>query len=239
MMTIEMLKDEAYKDAIVIFSNTGKENEETLQFVHAVDQHIGGRVVWLEFDPVTKFRLVTFETASRDGKPFEDIITKRKFLPNKVARFCTQELKIRPMKQYLQSIGWTHWTNHVGIRYDEPRRHAKMQDALRKDVFDVNHPLFDWKVTKADVLRYWRNMPFDLQLPDHYGNCDLCFLKGMKKKQAIARQNPEKFDWWIRMEKKVGSTFMSEMSYTAVRDFVSRSPEFSFDDSIECFCNAD
>lgn len=239
-MTIELLKDERYKDAVVLFSNTGKENEATLEFVNEVDKLIGGRIVWVEYDnpPDNWFNVVTFETASRNGEPFAKLIKKRKYLPNRVARFCTQDLKIKTMKKYLQSIGWRHWVNLVGIRYDEPRRWNKSKSVERNEIFAVEHPLVKWKITKQDVLDYWKNMPFDLNLKEHEGNCDLCFLKGMKKKQMIARDSPEKFDWWIEQEKN-GSTFVNGITYAKIRDYVIKSPQFDLDDSIECFCNID
>lgn len=241
-MTLEMLKDERYKNAVVIFANTGKENEATLEFVKNVDELIGNRIIWLEYnpDPAIWFDIVNFKTASRNGEPFEALIRKRKYCPNRVARFCTQELKIRPMKKYCQrELGWKHWTNNVGIRYDEPRRWSKSKSVEKNEVFDVFHPLVKWKISKPNVLEYWRKMPFDLELKEHEGNCDLCFLKGKKKKQQIARDHPEKFDWWIKMEEVVGGRFTNELSYEDLRKYVQKSPQFEFDDSIECFCNID
>lgn len=41
-MTIALLKDPNFADAKIIFANTGKEEEETLQFVNNVDSLIGG-----------------------------------------------------------------------------------------------------------------------------------------------------------------------------------------------------
>ena len=242
LMTIELLKDQKYKNAIIIFSNTGKENEATMRFVNQVDQFIGNKIVWLEYnpDPEKWFDIVSYETASRKGEPFAALIRKRKYCPNRVARFCTQDLKIRTMKKYIQKeVGWKHWTNLVGIRYDEPKRWSKSKSVEKSEVFNVEHPLVNWKITKPQVLQYWQNMPFDLELKDYEGNCDLCFLKGMKKKQAIARDNPEKFDWWIKMEKEIGGTFISKTPYEQIRNFVLKSPQFDFDDTLECFCNVD
>lgn len=242
LMTIELLKDDRYKDAVVIFANTGKENEETLKFVHKVDCFIGKRIIWIEYnpDPEIWFNIVSYQTASRNGEPFAALIRKRKYCPNRVARFCTQDLKIRPIKKYCQRIqGWEHWTSMVGIRYDEPNRWAKSKSVERNEVFDVEHPLVAWKVTKPQVLAYWQNMAFDLELKEHEGNCDLCFLKSKKKKQAIARKNPEKFDWWIEIEEEVNGRFTLEFSYKDLRNWVIQQPEFSFDDSIDCFCNID
>jgi 3'-phosphoadenosine 5'-phosphosulfate sulfotransferase (PAPS reductase)/FAD synthetase len=242
LMTIELLKEEKFKDAVVIFANTGKENEATLQFVKEVNEYIGGRIVWLEYNPNPDiwFNIVSFDTASRNGEPFEALIKKRQYLPNRVARFCTQDLKIRPMKKYCQMVlGWKNWTNMVGIRYDEPHRWSKSKSVERNEVFDVEHPLVRWKITKPQVLEYWANMPFNLQIEDYEGNCDICFLKGKKKKQMIARKTPNKFNWWIAMEDEVGGTFMADYSYEKLREAVIKSPEINFDDTIECFCNID
>lgn len=241
-MTIELLKDEKYKDSIVVFANTGKENEATLKFINQVNEFIGGRIIWLEYnpDPAIWFNIVSYETASRKGEPFEALIRKRKYTPNRVARFCTQDLKIRPMKKYCQKIlGWENWTNMVGIRYDEPNRWSKSKSVERGEVFDVEHPLVRWKITKQDIFNFWNKMPFDLGIEDYEGNCDICFLKGKRKKQMIARNTPEKFDWWIRMETETNGTFVSEYSYAQLLNNLRNAPELNFDDSIECFCNID
>ena len=254
-MTIEGLKQEEYHDAIISFQNTGKEDPRTLDFVHQVDEYLGGnRIVWLEYIPVKPYyKIVTYETASRNGEPFEALINNRKVLPNRVARFCTAELKVRACKNYLQkSIGWKHWTALVGIRYDEPRRWSKSKDVAKKECFEVEHPLVKWRVDKPFVLEYWKHMPFNLELQEWEGNCDICFLKGKKKKLTIARLNPERFDWWVKQEqnnfnKGKGGRFCNDYTYEALLNKVLTQPELFpeefieslIDDSIDCFCNAD
>lgn len=81
-------------EAIVCFANTGKEEEATLEFVRDCEKNWGVEIHWLEYrNSEQKFERVSFETASRNGEPFEALITKKNYLPNMVARFCTQELK--------------------------------------------------------------------------------------------------------------------------------------------------
>jgi 3'-phosphoadenosine 5'-phosphosulfate sulfotransferase (PAPS reductase)/FAD synthetase len=240
-MCLELLKDDKYKEAAIIFSNTGKEKEETLEFVNNVDKLIGNKIVWVEYANNEKgFEIVSYETASRKGEPFRNLVIKKKFCPNIMARFCTQELKIRPMKKYCQKqLGWKNWTNLVGIRYDEPHRYNKVKSVVKSEVFDVEHPLVKWKITKTMVLNFWQQMPFDLQLKDYEGNCDLCFLKGKKKKQQILRDDVSIADWWIETEQIVNGRFVKDYSYKDLRKYLLAAPEFSFDDTIECFCNVD
>ena len=94
------------EEAIVCFANTGKEDEATLKFVQDCSDRWNVEIHWVEFqDADPAFKRVTFETASRDGEPFEALIRKRNYLPNPVTRFCTVELKIRSIHKYLKSLG--------------------------------------------------------------------------------------------------------------------------------------
>lgn len=199
-------------DTHVLFANTGREREETLRFVRDVSERWNVRVVWLEYTvEAPGYRVVDFATASRGGEPFEALVVKRKMLPNPVMRFCTQELKIRPMREYMKAAGYDHWTNYVGIRADEPRRVARLR-APTRGRFDVTMPLADIGVTLADVDAFWAKQPFDLALQPHEGNCDLCFLKRLDSRVAIAKARPDLAAWWHRIEAERGATFRKEGS---------------------------
>jgi len=63
------------EEAIAVFANTGKEEEATLEFVRDCEKNWGVEIHWLEYqDDDPKFRRVNFETASRNGEPFEMLI---------------------------------------------------------------------------------------------------------------------------------------------------------------------
>jgi len=131
-MLRQCLDEGLQRDVHVLFSNTGKERPETLNFIHDVATRWKVPVHWLEYDAGSGYREVSYETASRDGAPFATLIRKRSFLPNPVTRFCTQELKIRVMAKWMRARGYEAWTNVVGIRADEPRRIAKMRVPTRE-----------------------------------------------------------------------------------------------------------
>jgi len=120
-------------EAVVCFANTGKENEKTLEFVRDCSVNWNVLIVWLEWDLVDekpRFKIVDFDSASRNGEPFEKCIKHYRKLPNPVQRWCTGQLKIRTIHRYLRSLGWEHDEtdndDFIGIRADEPRRAAKM-----------------------------------------------------------------------------------------------------------------
>ena len=100
----------------VTFANTGKECEETLEFVKECGERWNVPITWLEYIPdAPGFKVVDFETAARNGEPFEAIIHKRQYLPNPVTRFCTIDLKIRIIAKLLKSYCWLqgrHWHWH-------------------------------------------------------------------------------------------------------------------------------
>lgn len=197
------------EDVKVVFCNTGKERPETLDFVERCSQEWGVDVVWLEYrhtpDAAKKhsFAAVNYATASRNGEPFAELIKVRNFLPNPVSRFCTQELKIRPLDKYLISIGWSHWESAVGIRADEPHRLSKARNAKVARRSEVIHPLAKAGVTLSDVERFWGGNSFDLQLMPHEGNCDLCFLKGAGRIRRVMADRPDLAEWWIDMEQLI------------------------------------
>ena len=231
------LIDEGLTDYVILFQNTGKEMPATLDFINECDKRWNLGIVWLEYRKGNNFEVVTYETAARDGRPFDELIEHKKgFLPNQMMRYCTNYLKIQTARRYLQYIGYTEWVAYNGIRYDEPRRWAKSKDV--PGYMDIELPLVKWKVTKLDVLIFWKDQDFNLMLNEPYGNCDCCFLKGKGKLSIIANEKPELLDWWINKEKV--STFKKDISYKALRDrAISQLGLFDNDPSFECFCNSD
>lgn len=174
-------------DVHVAFANTGKERPETLRFVHECGSPWGIRVRWLEWRPGNPgFEEVGYNSASRSGEPFAALIRQKGFLPNAVARFCTQELKIRAMRDFALGLGWERWVNAVGLRYDEGHRVLKAlaRNDENKERFKAVMPMAKAKHSRQDVMAFWAEQPFDLGLRSYEGNCDLCFRAATEVDQA-------------------------------------------------------
>ena len=240
-------------NAIVCFANTGKEEEATLQFVHDCETKWNVPIVWLEYTtheiPKKRFKVVDFETASRNGEPFAMSIDQngKPYLPNPVARICTINLKIRVIDHYCKSIGMKHNENMdwVGIRADEPRRAAKIERHRT--------PLVTAGINADDVGKFWKQNDFDLGLSNFkgktmHGNCDLCFLKPAHQIQSLIQEKPSRAIWWINMEKHAqtsdktfgnGDRFRKDRpSYQQMYDY-AMSQQDMFDhneEAIPCFC---
>lgn len=210
----------------VTFANTGKEMPQTLDFVQRCSEEWGVDIAWLELGsydykgsykkgrhkgkPIYKAstKIVDYETASRNGEPFERLIKQRGYLPGAVQRFCTAELKVRRIHGYIKKeLKHDNHMQYIGIRADEKRRAIKIHGSL-----DSGHesfcPLYVDGITKHDISDFWNSQNFDLELPNNngvtdWGNCDLCFLKGYSKKMSIIRERPELADWWMAMESSI------------------------------------
>jgi 3'-phosphoadenosine 5'-phosphosulfate sulfotransferase (PAPS reductase)/FAD synthetase len=232
-------------DVHVCFANTGKEREETLRFVHECESRWNVRVRWLEFRsdrkrlPVTeRFAEVGLNSASRDGEPFEEIIRRKQIGPNSLMRFCTERLKVQVMTDFAESIGWPEgtYTEVVGLRADEMLRVFRLIERNKERGRDVVAPLSTGRVRQDDVLAFWRAQPFDLGLRPGEGNCDLCFLKGRENLVRLIRANPQRADWWIKIEEGIGKgTFRPEYSYRQLRAEAHSSPLLPLSDQDDEF----
>ena len=117
------------------------------------------------------------------------------------------------MKKFMVGLGYSSWTNPVGLRHDEGHRILKQaaRNASGKERFTADWPLGRARITKSDVMRFWlgptgrfpsADLPqgFDLGLYDYEGNCDFCFLKGRGKRARLIRENPGMAEWWCEQE---------------------------------------
>lgn len=196
-------KADEYEMAFV-FANTGEENEETLNFANRCDKDWGLNLVWVEADVHmekgvgTKHKIVDYETASRNGEPFEEII-KKFGIPNQRFPHCNREMKLRPIHSYIKNeLGWKKgYKTAIGIRYDEIDRMV-----ADRSTYNIIYPLIEnVRMTKQKINHWWNKQPFRLQLKGYQGNCKTCWKKSFRNLYAIAKENPEHFDFFKRMER--------------------------------------
>lgn len=188
-----------------VFANTGAEHELTLKFVDYCAYIFNLPIVWVEavVHPKkgvgTKHKIVTFETASRNYEPFNSVVDKYG-IANKSYPHCNRELKLAPIHSYAQAIfGGRPYKNYktaVGIRVDEFDRIDRWHE--KKNII---YPLIsDLPTTKPEILSWWKGQVYDLEIPEHYGNCKVCHKKSDRKLATISIEHPEWFDQQIAWE---------------------------------------
>lgn len=189
---------------VFVFANTGQENEETLDFVDWCDKEYDLGVVWVEAlvseerGVGTKHKIVNYETASRKGEPFEDVIHKYG-IPNQAFPHCNREMKLAPIHSYIKnSLGWDDYHTAIGIRYDEIDRMA-VDRKKRKIIYPL---ISDLKMTKPKINFWWSQQSRRLNLKGYQGNCITCWKKSKNKLAKIAKEAPEAFNFFREMENK-------------------------------------
>jgi len=244
-------------EAVVCFANTGKEEEATLEFVNECSKRWNVPIFWLEYvevDGEHSFKVVDYQTASRNGEPFEEIIKHfDNALPNGRARYCSANLKTRTFYRYLSSIGWKEWESFLGIRADEPKRVVKFRanpnpEGKHETVY---LPLAQANVSAKDVSNFWKQQDFDLGLPNingktMHGNCDLCMLKPKAQILSLIQEKPERALWWIKQEEEASKRCVGDGKFFAI-DRPSYAQMYKYaaeqtdmfdksEEAISCFC---
>ena len=222
------------KDCIWAFQNTGEESEKTLDFLCRIEDWTKREIVRLEWrpgprrdDPPKKhtFQVVSHRELARKGEPFRELLecisayrkTKdaEPLAPWAGSRLCTAYLKIRTQHRYMRSLGFDQYRQFVGLRHDEPSRIAAGRSGSRPSVVNV-YPLDTKLVTKHVVMSFWSKMPFDLEIPEHLGNCKGCFMKD-ERDLATALLDPSvDAEFYLAIERDFGPMRRGRPSYEQV-----------------------
>ena len=178
------------------FTDTGKELPEVYEFLDKLEGFLGRPIERLNPDRDFDFWLAEY----------------RNFLPSPRTRWCTRQLKLRPLEHWLKRDLDEGVTIHsyVAIRSDEPTRegyqatHPNMQ---------VHLPLREAGIDRAGVIEILEQA--DVGEPAYYGwrsrsGCTFCFFQQKIEWVRLAEKHPDRFAEAVDYEKtalKDGSPF--------------------------------
>jgi hypothetical protein len=116
---------------------------------------------------------------------------------------CTSRMKADVMDKYKKDVfGKGKYFQWFGMRIDEPRRLKNLEttkDMFGKKAINPDNTKYLAEISdfeKQDILNWWAEMPFDLEINEHLGNCVFCIKKGGKKIALAQREEPELFKQW-------------------------------------------
>jgi hypothetical protein len=207
------------------------ESDVTLKAVIDLEQIIGKEINWVH------------------GLSFDKMIKKKSSLPNMDWRFCTTELKLRPIFDWwLKNIG-VKVKMGIGFRYDEIERKDRLTTKFKGIVGKSKNgnrnkweeiewregyfPLIDNKINHFDVVK-WANSS-GLIFPDD-SNCVGCFWKPLQQLRKNWDLETEKMQWFSDQEKK--ARWKKELKYKDIKK-IGLQQDFNFGTGSGCqagFC---
>lgn len=202
------------------------ESDTTLYVIRDLEQLLGKEITWVT------------------GESFESVIFKKKALPNMMWRFCTTEMKMKPIFDYCQKeFGMVRM--NIGFRYDEKERGKHENNSFKTIVGksengrnkwgtvkwrECNYPLIEFKQNHFDV-RKWAQSTNLIFPPD--SNCVGCFWKPVQQLRMNWDTEPQKMRWFAEMENKLKRKFKKEMSYDNVK-LIGLQQDFNFGTGSGC-----
>lgn len=137
------------------------------------------------------------------------LVIKKGMFASRMQRFCTQELKVFPMRDYIRSAqdAGDEVLNTVGIRAAESEARAKMPEWEWNDTMDceVWRPLIRW--SEQDVIDIHKRHglspnPLYLKGAERVG-CWPCVFARKSEIRFMAENYPERIDFIRDLENKV------------------------------------
>lgn len=238
------------ENVVVCFANTGEETNATLDFIGNCGSAWNVPIVWLEYrhglKPGARRRhrwseVVSHNSASRDGEPFDMLLESKRIVPDRTRRFCTEQLKVLTIHRYLMGeLGWASWTNVVGFRADESVRveERMAEEAAKPGRHRSVFPLAAAGVQEMDVHSFWRAHPFRLDrgVDGDGGNCGgMCFMMSSERIGRVSRNDPQRAARWIGREARYGTKTMAPgRSYADLRETALRQGVLRWNDGAPC-----
>ncbi len=177
------------------------------------------------------------------GLPFEEVIKNRSgYLPNIATRFCTTELKMRPIFHWWHANYNAPVNMNIGYRFTERNRKATMIKKYNKNGLHefeatlgkhtkgrhigrnkwesiewrkTSFPLIEDKIYKDDIENYWEDKPVRFAA---LNNCVGCFHRSPYLLNVMSKEQPKTFSWFIDQEKNNKGFFKKNASYQKIKD---------------------
>ena len=203
-----------------------------------LEQYIGTKIDWVS------------------GKTFDDSIIKTKkgtkYLPNKMARYCTTELKTLPILHWMYEEVKEPVIMRFGYRANETRRAIKMMEKTDEDGFTKvkatftklkdgrnswgiykyckpEFPLINDNIYKDTIEEFWKEK--DVRFA-YMNNCVGCWWRSPLLLKKMHNKHPEKMQWFADQETNK-SKWRSDIMYKDIIKWKTQTELFD-DDFNEC-----
>lgn len=199
------------------------ESDKTLYVMRDLEQMLGKEIIWVT------------------GGSFDQVIRNNNCIPNMFKRFCTKEMKVKPIFDWWQNSFKEKISMNIGYRYDEIERgYEKLPDDsyIRKEekpfkiivgkslggrnrwkkIFwrTTEYPLINNRVLHYQIVR-WANSTNLVFPPD--SNCVGCFWKPEQQIRKNFEDEPLKMRWFKEQEIEMKRRWKKEYTYSEIEKF--------------------
>lgn len=141
---------------VAVFADTGHEHPVTYNYLRNLPAMASGpQIVWVKADFTEK---LVAKGITPSGNPFLDMMLWKGRAPSTQAQFCTEHVKLKPIKAWLEGIrGDREVLMYIGIRAGESAKRAKMSDREYSSLYDCDtlRPLLRW--TTESIFTYLKS----------------------------------------------------------------------------------
>ena len=217
------------------------EQDEIINTILDLEQYIGQSITWIT------------------GKTFDEVLVRRGvaglYLPNKMQRYCTTELKILPIFYWCAENTDLPVEMRIGFRANEQRRADVMLKKLNSkgleemkatfskhkngnnkwEVVDYRKPSFPLikdGIFKDNIEEYWKDKPVRFA---YLNNCVGCFNRNEMLLKHMSNKDPKTFEWFAKQERESGykAKFKTGITYDKIKAHQTQHTLFD-DDFNDC-----
>jgi hypothetical protein len=200
------------------------EMDEIIYTMLDLEQYIGKEIIWLSDR--------TFEEVINTGRRMAN---GKNYLPNQMTRYCTTDMKVKPIAQWCYDNTELPVEMRIGFRANELSRANRMIeraiDGVENFKFKVGEkngrnkwkelpyrkatfPLINNPIFKDTIEEFWKDKPVRFA---YKNNCVGCFHRSELFLKHISEKASNKFDWFINQEKENECSFKSGVTYEKIK----------------------
>jgi hypothetical protein len=229
---VQMVSDRIGKQFI------GTAEDDTILYTMLdLEQYLGQRIDWVT------------------GETFDYVADKKGgWLPNKLHRYCTVEMKLRPMHRWWKAQNIDPVNMQIGFRAGEQGRAKRMAERCNadgllefKDVIGKHSsgrnkwaeiawqkptfPMIEDGIHRDKVVEFWKDKPVRFA---ERNNCVGCFHRNPLLLRTMFDKHPEKMEWFASLERIPGNgQWRSDIKYDDISKHKMQH-KLSFDDFSDC-----
>lgn len=190
------------------------EDPKIIETVLDLEQLLGREIIWVR------------------GVSFDQLCKQRSSIPNMAKRFCTTEMKLKPIFEFCRYRIGEFVKMRVGYRYDEIDRADRFTTSYKhSEVCEIrkNSKVHRWKETEwregdfvliNDKIFHLDVYKWAIETGIYFAddsNCQQCFWKQeMQLRKNFDNSTPQ-MEWAKRLEKEIGYTFKDSMSLEEIQ----------------------